>query len=603
MILQALVRLYNELCKQGKIAEEGWGVAKVSYRIILREDGSLKGIISTKKKVKKEEEEKGNRKTKEIEIPSEMIVPLPVTRSVGIRANFLCDGIGFFFGIDDKGKPARAKQCFEAAKEKHHQILDGCESKAAKAVLNFFDTWDVNQAAENPIIKENWEDIKKSNFIFQVDGKDVLDDNFVREAWNQSLQSDEKLQADRGICLVTGKKKQPISLVHSKIKGVQGAKSSGAALVSFNTPSFCSYGYDGMQGKNAPISKRAAFAYTTALNYLLADRNHTKQMGDTTVVYWSEHAIDTYQDLVTKHWSNVPNGMNEKPLNDIMNRLQNGLSVSLNGTGISPNERFYVLGLSPSVARISVRFFLRNTFGEIMRHMANHQERMKLAKASGETGIISLQKVVKAVEIPNAEKTSLSPLLTGSLMRSVLQDTPYPESLFQHVMMRIFADNDQTTEKGRKIYKIGHVRAAFIKAYLLKNRVKHWEGQIQMAVNENCTNIAYVLGRLFSVLENVQEKANPGINTTIKERYFNGACATPAMVFPTLLKLSNAHMGKLEAWQTVYFNKKLGALMEKISMPDMGEPFPTRLSLEEQGAFVLGYYQETQRRFEKKEDK
>ena len=597
MILQALVHLYDELCKQGKIAEEGWGIAKVSHRIVLDEDGHLQGIVSAKKKVQ--------RGRKEIEVPSEMIVPLPVTRSSGVKANFLCDNSSYFFGKDDKGKPIRAKQCFEAAKEKHHQILDDCESKAARSVLRFFDTWDVDKAAENPILKENWDDIATSNFIFQVDGRDVLEDEAVRAAWNRCSESDETgTDKEQGICLVTGKENQPISILHPKIKGVQGAQSSGANLVSFNATAFCSYGYDGMQGENAPVSERAAFAYGTALNHLLADKAHAKQMGDTTVVYWSEHAIDACQDCFMSFLSDTADGMDDVTLDSIMEKMRNGLPASLEGVEISPDEPFYILGLSPNAARISVRFFLRNTFGEIMAHMMAHQDRLTLSGPAWESGKIPLWKLIKAAENPNSDKSGLSPLLAGSLMRSVLQDSPYPEALFQHVMMRIFADQDKTDDKGQiTSYKIGYVRAAFIKAYLLKNRVQHWEGQIQMAVNENCTSIAYVLGRLFSVLENVQEKANPGINATIKDRYFNGACATPAVVFPTLLKLSNAHLGKLEAGQAVYFNKKLGALMEKIPMPDTGVPFPARLSLEEQGAFVLGYYQETQSRYEKKEDK
>lgn len=118
-----------------------------------------------------------------------------------------------------------------------------------------------------------------------------------------------------------------------------------------------------------------------------------------------------------------------------------------------------------------------------------------------------------------------------------------------------------------------------------------------MAVNENCNDISYVLGRLFSVLENIQKSANHGSNSTIKDRYFNSACATPAAVFPLLWKLTNAHLGKLDQPKAAYFKKKLGMLMDKIAMPDTGTPLPHRLTLDEQGAFVLGYYQETQARY------
>ncbi len=599
MILQALVHLYDELCKQGKIVEEGWGIAKVSHRIVLDEDGHLQGIISARKKVQ--------RGKKEIEVPSEMLVPIPAERSGKMKkSSFLCDNSKYFLGIDPEGKANKEelKKYFEAAKKLHHEILDDCNLSVAKGILHFFDTWDVSKAEENLIIKENQKDLSgSSSFIFQVSGKDALQSIELRDAWNKYCQ-DEKESKDKayGVCLITGSEKQPISRLHPIIKGVAGTQKGRAKLVSFNSTSFCSYGYDKKKGENAPVSKRAAFAYGTALNYLLADKAHAKQMGDTTVVYWSEHAIDACQDCFMSFLSDTADVMDDATLDSIMEKLRNGLPVSLEGIEISPDEPFYILGLSPNVARISVRFFLRNAFGEIMAHMVAHQERLKLSRSSGESGKITLRKIIEAAARPNTdkesdEKTGLSPLLAGSLMRSVLQDSLYPEALFQHVMMRTFVDHNKVNNE------ISHVRAAFIKAYLLKNRVQHWEGQIQMAVNENCTSIAYVLGRLFSVLENVQEKANPSINATIKDRYFNGACATPAVVFPTLLKLANAHLGKLEAGQAMYFNKKLGALLEKIPMPDTGVPFPARLSLEEQGAFVLGYYQETQSRYEKKEDK
>lgn len=597
MILQALVHLYDELCKQGKIAQEGWGVAKVSHRLILSRDGTLQGVVSAKKKVMKGK--------KEVEVPADMQVPTPVIRSSGVKANFLCDNSSYFFGVDDKGKPARSRQCFEAAKEKHHEILDDCHSPVAKSILRFFDTWDVEKAAENPIVKENWEDIlKASYFIFQVDGKDAQEDEAIREAWQNHLGSEKEDSAEaQGICLVTGEENQAISILHPKIKGVLGAQSSGANLVSFNATSFCSYGYDGEQGKNAPISEKAAAAYGKALNYLLADKTHAKQIGDTTVVYWSEHALTACQDCFMNFWDDSSDGMDDQTLDEIMKRLRDGLSVSLEGIEISPDEPFYILGLSPNASRLSVRFFLTNTFGEILRHLGSHQERMRLEGPDWEKKTIPLWRIIKAAANPKADGTGLSPLLSGSLMRSILLDVPYPEAVFQHVMMRIFADSDKPAEKGKTaFYKIDHIRAAFIKAYLLKNRSNHWEGQIQMAVNENCENKAYVLGRLFAVLENIQQSANPNINATIKDRYFNAACATPATVFPVLLKLSNAHLGKLERGKEISFKKKLGALLEKIPMPDQGTPIPARLSLEEQGAFVLGYYQETQSRFAGKEN-
>lgn len=598
MILQSLVRLYDELSRQGKVAREGWGTAKVSHRLVLDEAGNLIGIVSARKKVLRGKKEK--------EIPSDMMVPLPFTRSSGVKANFLCDNSSYLLGVDKKGKPERTKECFEAARALHHQILDGCHGAEARAILSYFDRWHVDTAREYPLIQENLEDILDgANFLIQVGNRDATEVPEIRKAWDEYFKSaGEEGNEERGQCLITGKKNEPIAVLHPKIKGILGAQSSGANLVSFNAPAFCSYGYDGEQGKNAPVSKEAANAYGTALNFLLADRTHAKVMGDTTVVYWSEHAKTVCQDCFLGMMGD-DSGLTDKELDDILIRMKNGQSADISGVMVSPDEPFYILGLAPNAARISVRFFLRNTFGAFMKNMAAHEERMKIVHPSWEKDWIPLWRVLKATVNPHSKDSSSSPLLAGSLLKTVFLDGRYPEALFQNILRRIFSDHDEPAGGGKPaVFKVSYVKAAIIKAYLLKNCGTKWEGKIQMAVNENCNDISYVLGRLFSVLENIQQSANPGINSTIKDRYFNSACATPAAVFPVLWKLANAHLGKLDQPRAVYFKKKLGLLMDKIAMPDRGTPLPHRLTLDEQGAFVLGYYQETQARYAgKKEDK
>ncbi len=598
MILSALVHLYEELCKQGKIQAEGWGIAKVTHRILLDKEGHLCGIISARKKVQ--------RGKKEIEVPCEMCVPLPVTRSSGVKANFLCDNSSYFLAVDAKGKVQRTIQCFEAAKKLHHQVLEHCHSPAAKAILHFFDTWGPDKAEKDSLIQENLEDIIAGrNFVFQVDGVDAIEDEEIRRSW-ENFQGTSQAGKDSlsltGQCLITGAENQKIALLHPKIKGVHGAKTMDRNLVSFNEPSFCSYGKDKKQGENSPISEHAAFAYGTALNQLLADQRHTQVIGDTTIVYWSEHGISACQDFMMSFLGNHA-GIDDHTLDTIVTHMRNGLPVDLEGVEISPDEPFYILGLSPNAGRISVRLFLRNTFSKLVTNLSLHQERMKLEGPSWEKQNIPLWKTLKATVNPNGKEQAASPLLSGSLFRAVLQDTKYPASAFQNILLRIFADQDKAAEGGRPaIEKISHTKAAFIKAYLLKNSKEHWEEKLQMALNENCNDVSYVLGRMFSLLENIQQGANPGINTTIKERYFNSACATPASVFPILLKLANTHLSKLDGGKAVYFKKKMGALMDKIMMPDEGIPFPARLTLEEQGAFILGYYQETQARYKGKEE-
>lgn len=598
MILTALVHLYEELCKQGKIQAEGWGIAKVTHSILLDKEGHLCGIISVRQKVQ--------RGKKEIEVPCEMCVPLPVTRSSGVKANFLCDNFSYFLAIDDKGNVQRTIQCFEEAKKLHHRVLEHCHSPVAKAILHFFDTWGSDKAGKDSSIQENLEDIIAGrNFVFQVDGVDAIEDEEIRRSW-ENFQGTSQAGKDSisltGQCLITGAENQKIALLHPKIKGVHGAKTMDRNLVSFNEPSFCSYGKDKKQGENSPISEHAAFAYGTALNQLLADQRHTQVIGDTTIVYWSEHGISACQDFMMSFLGNHA-GIDDHTLDTIVTHMRNGLPVDFEGVEISPDEPFYILGLAPNAARISVRLFLRNTFCKLVTNLSLHQERMKLDGPSWEKQNIPLWKTLKATANPNGKEQVASPLLAGSLFRAVLQNTKYPASAFQNILLRIFADQDKAADGGRSaVEKISHTKAAFIKAYLLKNGKEHWEGKLQMALNENCNDVSYVLGRMFSLLENIQQGANPGINTTIKERYFNSACATPASVFPILLKLANTHLSKLDGGKAVYFKKKMGALMDKIMMPEEGIPFPARLTLEEQGAFILGYYQETQARYKGKEE-
>ncbi len=596
MILQSLVKLYEALSEKGEIVGRGWCRAKVTHRIILDDSGNLIGLISVRVL-----QQRGK---KEIEVPAVFTVPQQKKRASDISPNFLCDTVTYLLGIDNKGKPKRAASCFESSKQLHHAVLDGSDSLMAKAVLAFFDRWNPEKAKDNPIIQANWEDILSAgNMIFHLHDKDMQEDDSIKTAWMQYQSAHEiNDQTVREQCLVTGKMDQPIAVLHPNIKGVQGAQSSGASLVSFNAPAYESYENDGAKGLNAPVSEYAAFAYGTALNHLLADRDHVQSVGDTTVVYWSEHAEPQCQNLIEAALNGSGGKIDDDTLKNVLHHMEAGIPADLNGIKIDPGEPFYVLGLAPNAARLSVRFFLQSTFGDVIQHLSKHQKRLQIVKPPWEKlSMIPLWRLLKQTANPHSKDKASSPLLAGAVFRSILTNSRYPEALLQNFMIRIFSDQDEYNEKGTRVAdKIGFIRAAGIKACLLQNYKTRWEDEITMGINENCKEISYILGRLFSVLENIQKKANPGINTTIKDRYFNSACATPASVFPVLLKLANAHLGKLGEGSQVFFNKKIGELLSHVSMPDQGTPLPNHLNLEEQGAFVLGYYQETQVWYTKK---
>lgn len=282
MILQALTRYYEDLLSRGEIAAPGWAPAKISFALCLNENGELTQIVPTMVE--------GTKGKKTVMQPQLMVLPAAVKRTVSIAANFLWDNSAYLLGIDQKGDPERSLKCFAAAAKLHHAVLDSVDSPNGRAILAFFDTWKPEHAAEHPALIRQLDDVTAGgNLVFHVDGHKVEKDTAICEAWQRYRDGGEsgvKMQ-----CLVTGKEDE-IAAVHPSVKGVRDAQSSGAALVSFNAPAFCSYGRE--QNYNAPVGKYAAFAYTAALNHLLADRDHVQHIGDTTVVCWAEGADDAY---------------------------------------------------------------------------------------------------------------------------------------------------------------------------------------------------------------------------------------------------------------------------------------------------------------------
>lgn len=583
MILQALTAYYEQLLRQGKIAAPGWdGHFKVSYELRLNDAGQLVDVVDLRVS-----ETKGK---KTVLAPRAMRVPARKSRTSGVVAQFLCDNPSYLLGADEKGNPERAVECFKACAKLHHAILDGVDSPAARALLAYFDSWDPAQAATHPLLAEQWKEITgNANLIFGYEAADhshsfVNDDPAIQNAW-QAHYNDRSADSDMGQCLITGKY-APIERIHPLINGVPGAKSSGAALVSFNAPAFCSYGHE--QGENAPVSEYAAFAYTTALNLLIADRNHCKRVGDTTIVCWAESAEPAYQDAFSLFLfgAEEASGIEEADVQAALRRLAAGQTVPFLEKELAPDQHFYVLGLAPNAARLSVRFFLRDTFGTFARNLQKHADALEITRPAYDNRK-TLSVWALAMETVNRKERSPSPApqLAGDLLRAVLTGGRYPATLLNGVTMRIRAEQDVT--RGR---------AAILKAYYLRNSPTDLNKEVFTVSLNETTNVPYILGRLFSVLEAVQSDANPGINTTIKDRYFNSACATPAMTFPTLIKLAQKHLQKLNTANATYYNKQITELMALL--PASG--YPARLSLPDQGKFEIGYYHQTQKRFEKK---
>lgn len=576
MILQALVEHYEDLAAQGKLARPGWSDTNISYALYIDSSGELEQAVSLK-----QEQERGKKK---VLAPRPMSLPAPVKRSSGVASNFLWDNSSYILGIDEKGKPQRSLECFSACKALHHQVLDSVDSPAARAVLAFFDRWDPEQAREHPALADKLDDILAgANLVFRYDGVFLQNDALIRSAWQAHYDS-----AGGGpemVCLVTGKK-GPAEAVHPSIKGVAGAQSSGAALVSFNADAFCSYGHT--QNLNAPTSRYAAFAYTSALNHLLSDRDYVGRIGDTTVLFWASGGQKTYQSAWAACFFGAPTVYTASDLQKMMLDLCRGKPILFDEARLDPNTTFYILSLSPNAARLSVRFFLRNSFGNFIRNIQAHQQRLEIAHPSFDKfETIPLWKLLDETVNQNSRDKSPVPGLAGETMRAILTDTSYPATLLNGVALRIRAEREIT--RGR---------AAILKAYYLKNSHPDLPKEVlTVSPNSDSTNIPYNLGRLFSVLEAIQSSANPGINATIKDKYFNSAAATPSRVFPSLINLAQKHLRKLNKGLSISYSKQLTELAAKL-----GEEFPDRLTLPQQGAFQLGYYHQTQVRYQKREE-
>lgn len=587
MILQALVDYYELLAKANKIPKPGYCIANVSYALDLSKNGELVGIIPLKLQV-----ERGK---KQVEVPRKMEVPEQSKKTVGIIANFLCENSGYMLGIDNKGKPERAKNCFDAFCERHNNVLKDLDCAQAKAVLAFLDKWKPEDSTESIALKDYLDEIMTgANLVFYLEGIGFVHENpEVKQAWEKYRQSSSggtEMQ-----CLVTGET-LPIARLHQSLKGVKGAQSMGASLVSFNANAYESYGHDGQQGLNAPVSEHATFAYTTALNYLLSDSNHKQSFGDTTVVFWAESANTVYQDLFS--YALNPKEKEEEFKDDkessmligvTFQKIAKGTPVSDLGDIFDPKTRFNILGIAPNAARLSIRFFSQDSFGNIVEKLMEHYKNMEIEKAPFEPEFVPLWKLMQETVSPNSRDKASSPLLSGAVLRAILSGSPYPTALYNSVIVRIRAEKD-----------INRAKTGIIKAYLIKIQTKNKE-VLTVSLNAQSENCPYVLGRLFSVLEKAQQDANPGIKATIKDRYFTSACATPATVFPVLLRLSNHHISKSDYGYVS--ENRIKELMGKLDVEN--NPFPSHLSLEEQGIFILGYYHQQKANFEKinKEEK
>jgi CRISPR-associated protein Csd1 len=599
MILQALTRYYDILSNdpESDIAPPGYSAIGFSFALNVSSKGELLDVFPLFEQVQ--------RGKKMEERPRRMIVPEQVKRAVNISANYLWDNCVYVLGISDKvaKDPEYAIKRYEAFHLWNTEMLKIVNNPAAKAVIAFLDHYDPVTGRTHTKIAPHLETILKGgNLVFQFNDEFVHEDPAIRKAWELHKSSSD---AVLGQCLITGEI-APIARLHPGFSGIRGATATGASLVSFNERAYESYNRFKGQGLNSPVSEKAAFAYATTLKYLLSSASENKKfiVGDTTVVYWAESEKKEYakafmglcnpelvevEESPAEESNPVRDKEPEKRLKKVAEKVKRvqALDVSRLLEGLDGNPRFYILGLSPNAARIAVRFFHSDPFDKIVEKIMKHYEDMEIVKEfEHQHSYLTIQDILNETISPKASDPQASPLLAGSVFRAILDNSPYPAALYNAIINRIRADQDEP----KKSIKFSYARAAIIKAYLIRKYRNQPRNSIQevlvMSLNEQSAIPAYVLGRLFAVLEKVQKEAIGDVNASIKDRYFTSACASPASVFPVLLRLSQHHISKAEYGYTS--DRRIQDILNLLDVEK--NPIPSHLRLDEQGVFVLGYY-------------
>ena len=562
MILQALKEYYDRKAADpdSGIAPIGWEWKEIPFLIVLRNDGSFVRVEDTQEIVGKKKRAKS------------FLVPQSVKRSSGIAANILWDNVEYATGIVCKGKKERVAAQHAAFITRLNELSD-CTS--VKPIFTFLSASDKGELLAQ---SQEWKSaVETCAFVsFKIEGEQSLIFSAcdVQERINIGLSSKENKGCD-AVCVVSGRR-DSIAKLHPAIKGVQGTNTTGGNIVSFNFPAASSFGK--CQGDNVPIGEQAAFEYTTALNSLLAkDPRQKMTIGDATAVFWSDKSTqleDEFLDLFGE-----PSKDNPDKGVDAVERLLSSVKAG----SFTPNQdstRFFVLGLSPNSARISVRFWHMGTVAEMEKRFADWFEDLRIVHGPKEKEHLSLWRLL--VSTATQGKTeNINPNLSGSVMRAILNGIVLPDALRNAVLVRIKAERD-----------VSYPRVKLLKAYL-NRKIK--ERKITVSLDTENTNVGYCLGRLFATLEKIQEEANPGINATIRDKFYAAASSSPNTVYGNLMRLKNHHLAKLPQGRAIYFDKLLGEIIEKFSS------FPSHLSLDEQGQFAIGYYHQRQSFFMKKE--
>ena len=589
MILQAL----NDYYRRAQLSPPGWELKAIPFLIVLEPKGQVVSVVS--------------RADQDNPRGSQILVPQSEIRSgknAWAQPNLLWDHYGFVLG-EPKRKPngdidptdsydKATKQLGAFVARIESLLLKYPESEGLASISKFYASGEYKKVFSRPDAAEMVK-IAGANMTFRlVDAiEPILYERWVQNIVSTNTAEDEGADAvvapKSGICLVSGDLVE-IARLHPKIYRVCSKPTALAAANSKEAQAYSSYGKD--QGYIFPVGKPAAFAYTTALNHLLRkDSPQRIQVGDASTVFWAERESE-FETLIPDIFGDPPKDdpdAGTRAVQTLLNAVHSG-----QWGHSDENLRFYVLGLAPNAARISIRFFHCVTLRELGQRMAQHFEDLSLARGPHDAQYPSLFRLLTAVAVQN-KADNIPPNLGGSIVDAIFSgvNTPYPSLWLNAAVGRSRAEQN-----------VNYLRAAAIKA-CLNRQLRHAqlssprlcpEQEFLPMLDLSNPNPAYRLGRLFAVLEKIQEEASPGLNATIRDRYYGAASSTPVAVFTTLLRLKNAHLKKLTTGRTLWFEKLLGEVLGPVT------DFPKHLPLPDQGRFALGYYHQRQDFFTKKPD-
>ena len=556
-VLSALARAYERLPDAPPI---GYAPERIGALISLRPNGAVASLTDLR-------DTSGRKRLAPV-----MLVPQPVKRTVAISPNFLWDKTAYALGLT-AGEGKRTVQEHAAFRNRHAEWLEGTEDEGLQAFLAFLDAWD--PAGPMP---QGWNDeVLDANVAFALDSERLAGiclhgRDAARAAWT-TVRSTE---GDGALCLVTGHH-APTARLHPSVKGVWGAQSSGASLVSFNLDAFTSY--DHAQGDNAPVSEEATFAYGTVLNrFLVTDSGHRVQIGDASTVFWAdaegivaEEAEDIFGLVFTPQQDDAEQ---TKKVAQKLDAIRQGRPLREIDPVLAEGVRFHVLGLAPNAARLSVRFYLEDTFGAIV---SNYQRFLSdIAIEPAPRAPVVLWRLLAELAV-QGKRENVPPGLAGDWMRAILTGGRYPQTLLAAALMRVRADQS-----------VNALRAGILRALLTRN---HGE-EVPVARDIDNEHDAYQLGRLFAVMEAAQYAALGRVNASIADRYYASASSTPARVFAPLLRGLRVHIADARKHgQGGWLEPRVAEIVARLP-PDL----PTSLRAIDQGRFAIGYYHEKSHR-------